>query len=232
MHDLDRSMFETGETGAYELGEVAGEQEAFELQEMAELLGQLGQTEVFETPELHETLEMELASELLEVATEAELDRFLGKLLSTAVQGARSFARSDTGRALGGVLKQAAKKAVPIVGRAVGDYVAPGRGADVARLASQAAKIFGLELEGLSHEDREFEVARSFVRFGTAAAQNAASAPASAPPAAVVPQAVTAAARQHAPGLLAEPAARGFRARRGRSGRWVRRGQSIVLYGA
>lgn len=228
MHDLDRTLFEVGETEAFEL---TGEQEAFEQQEMAELLGEMGQHEAFETPELQETLEMELASELLEVSSEAELDRFLGQLLSTAVRGARAFARSDTGRALGGVLKQAAKKAVPIVGRAVGSAIAPGGGDVGARVASQAARIFGLELEGLSHEDREFEVARSFVRFATTAAQNAASAPASAPPAAVVPKAVAAAAQRHAPGLAPDVPARGFRARRGRSGRWVRRGHSIVLYG-
>lgn len=229
MHDLDRTLFETDEAEAFEL---TGEHEALEQQEMAELLGQLAQHESFESfeaPELQETLEMELASELLEVNSEAELERFLGKLLTTAVKGARSFARSDMGRALGGVLKQAAKKAVPIVGRAVGSAIAPGGGDVGARLASQAATIFGLELEGLSHEDREFEVARRFVRFASTAAQKAASASPSASPAAVVPTAVAAAAQQHAPGLLAP--ARGLRGRRGRSGRWVRRGHSIVIYG-
>jgi hypothetical protein len=177
-----------------------------------------------EAGELHEAQEMELASELLEVSNEQELEHFLGKLLSTASGAARSFASSPTGRQLGGILRQTAKRALPVLGRAAGEWVRPGGGAAGARLASAAGNLFGLELEGLSHEDREFEVARSFVRFATDAVRRAASAPPAAPPDAVVNGAVAAAARRYAPGLLG-------RSGRRRSGRWVRRGSSIVIYG-
>ncbi len=45
------------------------------------------------------------------------------------------------------------------------------------KLASAAGRMFGLELEGLSVEDREFEVARRLVRFALTATKNALSAP-------------------------------------------------------
>ena len=51
------------------------------------------------------------------------------------------------------------------------------------KLASAAGSMFGLELEGLSYEDQEFEVAKQVVRLGGAAANIAAQAPQSAPPA-------------------------------------------------
>jgi CRP/FNR family nitrogen fixation transcriptional regulator len=58
----------------------------------------------------------------------------------------RSFAASDTGQALTGILKNAAKQALPVVGRAVGSYISP-RGGDIgARVAQAAGDIFGLEL--------------------------------------------------------------------------------------
>jgi hypothetical protein len=215
MHDLDRTVFETG-SAEFE-GEYEGEQ----------ALESLFETEYeheYESGELHEAQELELASELLEVSNEYELEQFLGNLMSTAAGAARSFINSPTGRQLGGVLRQAAKKALPIVGRAAGEWVRPGGGKAGARLASAAGCLFGLELEGLSHEDREFEVARGYVRFAADATRRAVSSPAGAPPPQVVASAVTGAARRHAPGLVGRPGRR-------RSGRWERRGSSIVIHG-
>jgi hypothetical protein len=121
------------------------------------------------------------------------------------------------------------------------------------QLASTAGRIFGLELEGLSAEDAEYEVARRYVRFATAAARRAAVLPPRIRPNAVARGAVVAAARRFAPGLLrpgvlpqiaagsinngpaagsigAGPTASpvGF----GRRGSWYRRGRKIVLVGA
>jgi hypothetical protein len=110
--------------------------------------------------------EMELASQLLEVTNEQELEQFLGGLLGRVGALAGRVLRSDTGQALQGILRQAAGQALPMIGRGIGGWIAPGRGGDVgARLASQAGQFLGLELEGLSAEDREFETARQFVRF-------------------------------------------------------------------
>jgi hypothetical protein len=211
MHDIDRSMFETG----LELGEFA----------------ELGEYEYGESEwEFGETsAETELATELLEVSSEAELDRFLGSLLSTAAGAARRFASSDTGRQLGGILKGAAKKALPVIGRGIGGAIDPRFAATGGRLAQAAGSLFGLELEGLSQEDQEFESARAFVRFATDAARRAAAAPPAAPPEVVARQAAAEAAAQHAPGLV--PALQ-LPTRRGRRGRWVRQGSSIILLGA
>ncbi len=221
MHDLDRVMFETG-------NELAGEGPH---QEFLEILGESeSEAETLEAAQEYETYETELATELLEVSNEAELEQFLGNLISRAAGAARSFAASPTGRQLGGILKDAAKKALPVVGGAVGNWASPGGGGQKwgQRIGAAAGDLLGLELEGLSNEDRELEVARGFVRFANAAARNAARAPRTAPPAAVVGQAVQQAAAQYAPGLLATYTAPGYRRH---SGRWVRKGDAIVLYG-
>jgi hypothetical protein len=210
MHDLDRTQLEAESPAAAGFGGDVGAAES-------------------ESP-LSEAQEMELAAELLGATNEQELDQFLGDVLQAAGGAVSRFASSDTGQALGGILKSAVKEALPTVGRAVGDWVAPGGGDVGAQLASQAGQLLGLELEGLSAEDREFEVSRNLVRFAASAAQQASTAPRDADPSAVARQAVTTAARIYAPGLL-----RRLPGRSGavwpRAGRWVRHGQTIVLYG-
>ena len=64
-------------------------------------------------------------------------------------------------RALGGILKNAARRNLPVVGTAVGQWVSPdGGGAIGADIVNQTGRLFGLELEGLSPEDKELEIAR------------------------------------------------------------------------
>jgi hypothetical protein len=189
-----------------------------------------GDTET-ESP-FDEVQEMELAAQLLEVSDEAELDQFLGNLIRSAGRAVGTFVQSPTGRALGGILKGAAKKALPIVGGAIGSaFGGPSGGAIGSRVAAGAGRLFGLELEGLSAEDQEFEVARRYVRFAGAAARKAALTPPSTAPQATARGAVMTAARRHAPGLLrgvtsALPTATGGL---GHSGRWIRRGRSIII---
>ena len=179
--------------------------------------------------------EMELAAQLLEVQDEQELDRFLGDLIKRAGQAVGTFVHSPTGQALGGILKGAARKALPVAGRAIGGHLGGERGAQLgAQAASAAGRIFGLELEGLSPEDKEFEVAKSFVRFAGDVVKNAAAAAPSAPSQAIAQSAAVQAAQRHAPGLLrsasAVPSGAGSIATRpGTSGRWVRRGRRIVI---
>jgi hypothetical protein len=247
MHDLDRSMYEVGEAEAGAVGEAESE-------EFLGILGSLigGELAPAAPGTLSEQEETDLASELLEVTSEAELDRFLGGLIRRAGEAAGQFVRSDTGRALGGVLRDAGRQALPIIGRAVGEAVAPGSGGSSgARIGSAAADLFGLELEGLSHEDGELEVARAFIRFVDAASRHAAAAPPQESASAQVRRAVAEAARAHAPGLLgaqrtATPAGTGRRiAPAGpasasgaaeaagphrRNGRWERHGQTIVIF--
>jgi hypothetical protein len=227
MHDLDRT-----------LGEAEAEGEMFETGEF-EFEAEGGSV-------FNEATELELTAELLGISNEAELEQFLGDLIKKAGSAIGKFVRSPVGNALGGILKGAAKAALPVVGGALGTLVGgPAGGALGSTLASKAGQIFGLELEGLSGEDREFEVARRFTQFAGEAAKNAALAPANADPQAVAKAAAVAAAKKFAPGLLARPAvqnppADGIAMPNGtaaigvggrRSGRWYRRGNRIVLLG-
>lgn len=153
----------------------------------------------------NEMQEMELASELLEIQTEEELDQFLGKLIKrVAPQGVRNFFNSKAGSMLGGVLKQVAKRALPLAGRVVGGMfggpIGAKIGGGVGRFASRA---FGLELEGLSPEDQEFALSRAFVRFAGSAARNVQSDSKSrVQPSQAVRAGVVKAAHRFAPGLL------------------------------
>ena len=151
-----------------------------------------------------EQQEMEFASQLLEVTNEQELDHFLGNLIKSAGRAVGGFIRGPVGQALGGVLKSAAQQALPIAGSAIGNLLLPGVGGAIGgQLASAAGGLFGLELEGLSNEDREFEVSRRWVQFIAEAAKNAAqAAQQGVPPLQIARQALLAAARKFAPGLL------------------------------
>lgn len=147
-----------------------------------------------------ETEEMELASQLLEITGEDELDGFIGSLIARATSGARRLASSPE---LRGLLRKAAKSALPMIGGAAGNLIAPGAGGAIGgKLAAAAGNLFGLELEGLSPEDQEFEVARRFVRFAGAGARNAARFRRGGSRGHLARRALGAAARRHAPGFL------------------------------
>src|SRR6516225_12328552 len=229
MHDIDRIRLETQpETGMFEAGPFEAQQ--FEFAQAETPYGETG--EVFS-----ETEQMELASGLLEVTSEAEFDRFLGDLIGRAGQAIGKFVRSPEGQAIGGILKGAAKQALPGIGSAVGGYFGGATGAKLGGdIASAAGRAFGLELEGLSGEDREFEVARRYVTFAGEAVKNLASAPAGSDPRAAATAATVAAAKRYAPGLML-PGQAGTEPQTPsdlpatKSGRWVRRGNKIILYG-
>jgi hypothetical protein len=174
---------------------------------------------------------------LLEITSEAELDRFLGDLIGRAGHAIGKFVKSPEGQAIGGILKGAAKQILPTIGSAVGGYLGGATGAKFGDdAASAAGRAFGLELEGLSSEDRDFEVARRYVTFAGEAVKNLAAAPSNLEPRAAANAAAVAAAQSHAPGLLSprqaamEPQTNSPLPT-GQSGRWMRRGNKIVLYG-
>lgn len=206
MRDLDRTLLEVNPEAGY-----------------------VGETGMAEGP-LSEAEEMELAGRLLEAGTAQELEQFLGNVVGMVGRALGRALPPATGKAVTGLLTSAVRQALPAVGRAAGGWAGPG-GADIgAQLADQAGQLLGLELEGLSAEDREFEASRQLVRLASAAAEHAGSAPPGAEPSAVAHQVVATAAQQYAPGLL-----RRLPGRSGlvwpRSGRWVRQGQTITLYG-
>ncbi|WP_431477579.1 hypothetical protein [Massilia eburnea] len=226
MHDTDRTTLEFGNETSYE-----GEYEFGE----AEWGGEMGQQGM-----LTEAEEMELASELLSVTNEAELEQFLGSFLKKAASFAGNVIRSPVGKAIGGALKGVAKKALPLAGGAIGGYFGGPLGAKIGSgLASAAGSAMGLEAEGeMSGEDREFDGARTFVKVAADTVNRAAQARGG-DPRQIAMQAATAAVRQHAPGLLARAGQQSGQggqqagmAARGNSGRWVRQGRKIVIYGA
>jgi hypothetical protein len=175
--------------------------------------------------------EMELAAELLSVGNSTELDHFLGKALRRGFRRRGLPVRGAVARNLFGALR-------PLVGRiskAAGCPCSRGslrgvKGRLGSRLASGVGRALGLELESLSPEDQEFEVARGAVRLVGAAAAKAAEAPPSAPAAAVSKTAVASALRAHAPGVAGGSASIPSGDRR--RGRWIRRGREIVVLGA
>lgn len=120
------------------------------------------------TGEVNQEEELNLAAELLAVSNEQELDRFLGKLVRGVGRGFKRFARSGLGRMIGGALKSAAKAALPMLGGAVGSLIPiPGVGTALGSAAGNlAGKALGLETEGWSNEDEQFEIARRIVRIG------------------------------------------------------------------
>jgi hypothetical protein len=245
MHDIDGTQLALRQNEYefnFETEGESGEAEAYEQE------GTLGEAET-----------MELASELLEVQNEEELEQFLGSLvqkIGSAASGAASavgnFARTPTGQALVGVLKDAAKTALPAIGTAVGSAYGGPLGGQLGGLAGQGlGAALGLELEGLSNEDQHFEVAQQFVRLGEAATQNAAALRAAAgSPQQKAKAALIEAAKTYAPGLIRPTARNGSGSRqipeagygggqtqaarqihRRHSGRWIRRGDTLVLMG-
>lgn len=188
-----------------------------------------GEGEVFSEAEL-----MELAGELLEINSEAELDQFLGKLIKKVGGGIKKFVRSPIGKKIGGFLKGAAKKFLPIAGTVAGGFFGGPLGAKIGKgVASFAANA--MEMEMLEAEDQEFEGAKQFVRMCGEATKNALAAPANVDPAIAAKQAVTAAMTKHAPGLMAgKKSAAGTRKSRRMTGpvatgQWVRKGNKILI---
>lgn len=233
MHDIDRTLTELDS----EIDET--EVDEFEFDPEQEFDGELGGD--FESP-FDEVEELEYATELLSIASEEELDQFLGKLLKGAWRGVKKVGRvvGKIARPLGGILKGVAKKALPFVGGALGSLIPiPGVGTAVgSALGGALSKALETELEGMAPEERELEMARRFVRVAGAAAKQMASAPPTGDPVAAAKQAVVAAAQRHVPGIGAGAASAGDAATtsgasrmRGRGGRWIRRGSKIVVLG-
>jgi hypothetical protein len=140
----------------------------------------------------------DLAAELLDVVNESELRRFLGRLAAETARANGRPVPSDTARALLPMLRRTAERTLPTLTLAVGDEP---RAAAAVSIAQTGARVYGLEPEGMSAEDRDFEFARRFVRFAQEAL--ARSITSSAPhPAGAAADAVARAGRELAPGLV------------------------------
>jgi hypothetical protein len=184
-----------------------------------------------------ETEELELAAELLSVASEEELDQFLGKLVRGAWKGIKKVGSvvGKIAKPLGGVLKGVAKAALPFVGGALGSFIPiPGVGTALgSALGGALSKALEMEFGQLEQEEQELEMARRFVRLAGTAARQAARASADADPQQAAEMAVVNAARQQVPNLPPQFAGGGLTPGRpagsAPTGRWVRRGNQIAV---
>lgn len=149
------------------------------------------------TGPLSELEEMEFASELTDVASEAELEEFLGDLIKTVAKTAGGLVTGPVGQALTGALKSVAKQALPVVGGALGSMVAPGAGTAIgSQLGSLAGSMFEMEGEGAGASPPDLAAAQRFVQLASQAAHTAALAPPDIPPHVVAHEAVAAAAER------------------------------------
>lgn len=222
MHDLDRTGGRTYlESESFFDSTSEAEHESFEFQ--AEQRGAFDEAEV-----------SELAAELVGVASEREFNDFLSGLMKKAGRTLGHTVTSALGQPLGSALKSAAKTALPIAGSVVGNALVPGVGGAIgSRLASAAGSMFGLELEGMTPEDRQYEAAKQFVRLGGEATQKAlAMAKQGHPAPAAAKAAVKQAAERFAPGLVGAPrpsVAAPVREPLATKGTWVRHGRRLII---
>ncbi len=182
-----------------------------------------GELEVmeFEAPgPFGEQEEIALAMELMSVASEEELEQFLGKMFKGIWKGVKKIAKP-----LGGVLKGLAKTALPFVGKALGSFIPiPGVGTMLGgALGSAVAKALEMEAAGLDGEERELDMARRFVRIAGSAAQQAGMAGQGVDPQRAARDAVDAALRCHLP-RMRQPGVAGAN-----SGTWRRQGRGQIV---
>lgn len=181
------------------------------------LLAYHPEMELFEPPgmlPLQQEDALALAAQLLEVQGPPRFDAFLARQLAGTVAG-----RQVRGTPLEGPLRQ-------LLGKVVAPML-PLHGGSAQALKQRAAHIFGMELEGLSPEDKEFELARHVVHLidavNTELAQQGGAAART--PAARVETALLQVARTLAPGLLKHAAQTPGRD----GGYWRREGGHIVV---
>lgn len=218
MHDLDRTTLE-----------IADEASDFEYSESDNEYSEMDPEGTFSEEE-----EAELAAGLLEINSEEELDQFIGNLLRKAKGIVGGALKSPMLQPLGGLIKGAIKKALPVASGTLGNMLMPGLGgAAGSQLASKAGDLLGLEMENASPEDQEFEVAKRLVRLAGAAVQNAAQTPSAPNPQTAAKEAMVTAAQAHAPGLLQPQGGehQHHHHHRGSRGHWYRHGNKIVIVG-
>lgn len=196
MHDVDRTQqfMEAGyqelpsyemmpaeyagpfETGPYEFGQYeAGPYEAAQYEYQGEIQGEALRDPL--TGEINVNTEIALAAELLSVSNEEELNQFLGKLVRGIGRGFKKFAGSGLGKTLFSALRPLAKAALPTIGGALGSFIPiPGVGTALGAAAGNAL-AGALEFQGMSAEDRDFEIARRIIRTGIETAQHVDSLP-------------------------------------------------------
>ena len=191
--------------------------------------------ESFEGGETSEQEELELAMELLSVQNEYEMEQFLGKLVKGIGRGLKAV-----GRVALPALKSLAKVALPIAGTALGSFIPiPGVGSMIGgALGRAAANALELEFAGMDPGQADIEKARRMVRILRSAVGELSSALGSSAPESAVRSALRSAVQRNIPGvnlsalnLAARAGSGSATATTTASGRWWRRGNTIVVDG-
>ncbi|MBC8740944.1 hypothetical protein F6X40_30480 [Paraburkholderia sp. UCT31] len=191
---------------------------------------------------LDEDAEMELALAALEVTDEQSLNAFLRHLIERVSRAVGRRPMQAVGNALVDLLSHTARCVLPVAVRRAGpDGALVPAAMQRAGAVEKAAHVFPGELEGLSQEDKEFEVSRQFVRLASDAVRHVSLAP-GASPRDVAAAALARSATHQAPGLLrtarasaslrcglADMHQRHTAAGPGSGGRWVRHGRTIIV---
>ena len=219
MHDLDRTMGRTHlENGFAGFQGEADFEEEYEFEDEADFEEEYESDEVLNEEEVDE-----LASELLEVSNEAELEQFLGGLIKKVGSAAGNFIRRSRQQV---EARSNRRQKGPAARRASSRQL---RGARDWRPDWRAARerrrsMFGSSRRAQSRR-RRVRGTKQFVRLAASDQQRHRCSPA-ANAREVASHAVTQATHKFAPGLH-----RIARAPAGPQRRWVRKGRKLVIYG-
>jgi hypothetical protein len=206
MHDIDRTSYELSD----EYGEFGPD---------TELPGGTFDR-AFSEAELDE-----LATDLLQVRDEAELDQFLGTLLGKAAKAFGRFVKSPAGQALKGILKDAVKAAVPVLGGVATSMFPAGA---IGTVLGGAIKS-ELDWEGVPGDSQDIAAAKKLIAIAGRAAQEVESElPPDAPKEAVGEKVQDVAQQQ---GVATPPQDTPAPTGALTSGSWTRRGRTIVIEG-
>ncbi|MDR5757127.1 hypothetical protein [Caballeronia sp. LZ035] len=142
--------------------------------------------------------EVELASRFLELPDRSGLERFLRQLDATLRKEGRPVDARVAERLIRHLVDVA--RSLPLdtasgAGHRRSTAVSP------AKVHAASESVFGSEFEGLSPEDRDFHVARSFIRLAADSLLQLGKQEPASHPAAAAQLALLKAARRHAPGL-------------------------------
>lgn len=191
--------------------------------------------------------EYELANELLEIQSEGELDQFLGKLVSGAWRGIKSFAASPQGQALKGQmvsgLKSFGRQALPQLGSAIGGYFGGDKGSNIgSQIGNWGANRFLNEYEYEGEYEGEVsgksvQMSKRFIRVAREASRAIASAIKTGKPVTqrAIRRMILQAANQHMSGGNSQNDTRRSSANFGmggggqNQGTWYRQGNRIIL---
>lgn len=215
MHNIDRTTYELNDESPF--GETAYE---------SELPGG-----TFDRPFSEAELD-ELTYELLQVRDEQELEQFIAPFIAKAAGVLGKFMASPAGGALKKILKEAVTSALPnLIQRRTQQMTTDGVGTNVGTAIRSE-----VDWEGAPADARDVETAKKVIEVGAKAAQQVATMPPNAPVQAVADAVQNSANQMGIP--TEQGSGSGDRGSGGAvgtsaptSGRWFRRGRTIVITG-